>query len=327
MKPNLLKSKIFLCLVLTFFFAEWVYSQEAEIGKYPSKPITFINPVTAGGATDLALRLICKEAEKSLGQPIVVVNQTGGMGLVGMNDLAKSKPDGYTIGFLPHSLLYITPFREKVPFSVLDDFKPIIQFAAQNMGVTVRGNSPYKDFGDLISYARKNPQKLTCGTTGLSSMQYYIMEYIARKENVRLTQIFFKGNQEVQMALLGGHIDLGAGDFNKSLIETGQMKPALLFRDVPSPEYPKIPILKDFGYDLPTPMILNVFGPKGLPSGILNKIEGAFERAMNEPASQKGIKEIGFSVAHRNSKELTDYVARNYEIFSKLTKELMEAAK
>ena len=309
-------------LPLTFLFAEISYSQEAKIATYPNRPITYINPITPGGPTDLSIRAICKEAERFLGQPIVVANKPGAVGSIGCTIIAGSKPDGYTIGYLPHSALYIAPFQEKVSYHSVKDFKPIMQFATFNFGVIVKEDSPFKTFKDLINDARANPLKLVCGTTGPSSMQYHIVEKIGRKEKVQFTHMPFKGNPEMQIGLLGGHIQFGAGDFNYSYIESKQMRVLLLMKEEPSPEYPGIPILKDFGYDISTPMVLNVAGPRGIPEGIVKKLEEAFTKAIKEPAFVKMMRdELRLSIVYRNSKDLSSYIASNYEIFEKLFKE------
>jgi len=149
------------------------------------------------------------------------------------------------------------------------------------------------------------------------------MEQIARKEKVQFTQIPFRGGGEVEIALLGGHINFGASEFNQVNIREGRTKLLLLFREEPAAEFPEAPILRDLGYgDVASPMIQSVCGPKGMPEGIVKKLEDAFTKSMKDEAFLKGMKEIGYSVRYRNSKELNDYIARNYEIFGKLLKEL-----
>jgi tripartite-type tricarboxylate transporter receptor subunit TctC len=325
MKPSLLKSKVsfLLCLALILLLTASGYPQEAEIAKFPSRPITYITPLPPGGPTDLAIRLISKEAEKYLGQPIVIVNKPGGTLTIGIAAIAAAKPDGYTIGYAGHSGMFVVPLLEKVPYHPIKDLKPIMQFGGYNFGVIVKADSPSKDFQDLISYARQNPKKLTYGTSGANSMQYIIMEQIAKKEKIQITHIPFKGTPEVQTALLGGHILFGAGDFNYSLLEAGQIRLLLLLRDERSAEYPKTPILKDLGYDIPCPMTFNVFGPKGIPDGIAKKIEDAYTQAMKDPAFIKGMKEdLLLPIVHRNHKELSDYTNYNYEVYAKFLREM-----
>jgi len=314
-----------ICLFLffpLFFLVTSGYPQETDISKYPSRPITFISPLPPGASADLSLRLIAKEAEKFLGQPIVILNKSGGTHAVGAAAIAAAKPDGYTIGYTSTTPLVITPFLEKLPYHPLKDFQQIMQYGEVNFGVVVKGDSPYKSFSDLIGYARQNPKKGTFGTGGATSIGRLTVEQIAKKEGVQLTHIPFKGSPETEAALLGGHILFSASGFNNAQIEAGQTRLLLLFSEDRRIEYPQTPVLKDLGYSFPSPMFLNVAGPKGLPREIVKKLEDAFTKAMKEPGFIKGMKDIQLPVVYRNSQELTDYVAQSYEVFAKLLKEL-----
>jgi tripartite-type tricarboxylate transporter receptor subunit TctC len=320
MKSTLKRSLSF-CIFLLLLSTEFGYSQEADVTKFPGRPITFVVPLPAGSGGDLASRLIAKEAEKYLGQSIAVVNKPGGSYTIGAAAIAASKPDGYTIGYTTPASLFITPFLEKLPYHPLKDLQRIIQFGDMTFALVVRNDSPFKSYGDLINFARQNPKKLTYGTGGTNSFAHLAIERIARKEGVQFTHIPFKGSAEVQPALLGGHLQFTAGDFNVSLVEAGQTRLLLLLTEDRRPEYPQTPILKDIGYDIPYPSMTSVTGPKGLPEGILKKLEEAFTKAMNEPPFIKGMKELRLTVVHRGSKDLENYVVQTYEIFEKLMKE------
>ena len=196
-----------------------------------------------------------------------------------------------------------------------------MQFGVLNLGVTVKGNSPFKSLKDIITYARNNPKKLTYGSTGLGTMGHLAMEQIARKENVQFTHIPFKGGTETQTALLGGHILVGVGDFNYQLLESGDLRLILLVTQERSPDYPNVPILTDLGYSVPTPTFLNIAGPKGIPDEIVKKLDDAFSKAMKEPAFIKGMKELRYTIVYKNGKDLQNYVASTFDSFGKILKE------
>lgn len=190
MKPYSLKLKIFIFsyLVFTFLFINLGYTQKAEIAKYPERPITFIVSSPAGSIVDVSCRLLCKEAEKFLGKPIIVLNKAGGSMTIGPAAIAAAKPDGYTIGLVQHTSLTVA-LTETVPYHPIKSFKQIIQWGGQYMGVSSKGDGPLKSFNDLIAYARQNPKKLTIATTGGKTTTYYFMEYIAKKERLEFTYI------------------------------------------------------------------------------------------------------------------------------------------
>jgi tripartite-type tricarboxylate transporter receptor subunit TctC len=318
--PFLAYSVLFpLLLLLASASAE---AQTTGSSKYPSRPITFIVPTPAGSEADLPFRLIAKEAEKFLGQPIVVVNKPGASQTIGIAAIAVAKPDGYTIGHAGHPGMFFAPFMEKVPYQPVRDLKQIMQFGSINIAVFAKSDSPFKTFKDVVEFARKNPKKLTYGTSGTGTSANVVMETIAKREGVQFTIIPFKGSPETQAALLGGHVLIAAGGFGHALIEAGETRLLLLLAESRSPAYPEVPILKDLGYDMPAPTLLNVVGPKGLPEEIAKQIEESFTRAMSEPAFIKGMKDLRLTVVYRNSSQLETYVSQNYETMGKLLNQM-----
>lgn len=309
---------ILLCVCIAMFVGTMGYAQDSQVAQYPNRPITFIVPVPPGGSTDLAYRLISKGAEKYLGQPIVVENKSGAGTSIGMAAVAASKPDGYTIGTMAHSGIYVYPILEKVPYHPLKDLRFFMQFADYNYAIYVRSESPLKTFSELIEHIRKNPKKLTYGTGGARTLQNIIMLQIIQREKLEINSIPFRGGPEVQQALLGGHIDFAVHDFNYALYEAGKIRLLCLFRGNKSEEYPDVPIVKDFGYDIPCPLSFVIGGPKAIPDGIARKIEDAYTRAMKDPEFIKGMKEdIRMSLVYRNSQEITKYITDYFEFFSK----------
>ncbi len=296
------------------------YTQE-DVSRFPSKPITYIVPVTPGTGTDLSVRLIAKEAERFLKQPVVVVNKPGGALTLGTAAIATAKPDGYTIGFSGGPPLFLTPLLEKVPYDPIKDIRSVMQYGGFNFGVYVKGDSPFKTFKDLIAYARQNPKKATYGTVGVNGMPNIMMEEVAKREKVQFTHIPFKGTSEGQTALLGGHTIFGAGDFNASLVEAKEIRLLMMLKDEPSPEYPGVPTLKEL-YNLPYPMGITIITQKAVPDAIVNKLDDAFVKAMKEPAFIKGMKELQLPIIYRSGKELDAYVAQSYNYFAKALREM-----
>ncbi len=308
--------------MVTLFLTEPGYPQEAEVARFPNRPITFIVPLPAGSGGDVASRLLLKETEKFLGQPVVVVNKPGGAYTIGVAAIAASKPDGYTIGYTTTGSMFLLPFLEKLPYHPLRDLQTIMQFCEMTFGVVVRNDSPFKHFKEIVAYARQNPKKVTYGTGGTHSLPNITIERIARMEGVQFTHIPFKGGAEFQQALLGGHIQFSAGDFQVPLLEAEQTRLLFLLAEDRRIEYPGIPTLKDIGYDIPYPALAPLMGPKGIPEGIVKKLDEALAKAMNEPGFRKGMKELRLTVTYRNSKELEAYVAHTYQTFEKLLKEM-----
>ena len=308
---------IFLVAAFVLLFTQTGVAQE-DVSKYPSKPITYISPAPPGTGIDLSTRLMAKELEKILGKPVVVENKPGAALVIGTAAVATAKPDGYTIGFTGGPPLWFTPLLEKVPYHPLNDLRTIAQFGAFNSAVAVKGDSPFKSFKDVMEYARKNPKKVTYGTIGTNSITHISLEEIAKKENVQITHIPFKGMPEAQVALLGEHIQFAGGDIGANLVESGKVRLVLMLKEEKSAEYPDVPTAKDLGYNIFHDVIIAIITPKAVPDAIVKKLDDAVVKAMKEPSFLKGMKELSMPVVYHSSKELDVSTAQSYEYFKKV---------
>lgn len=310
---------IFSCIIAILLFVALGHAQTSEVTNYPTRQVTFIIPLPPGGTSEIATRLIVKQAEKYLGQPIIPVNKPGGGLTIGVAEIANAKPDGYTIGFSAFGPMYVVPFLQKVPYHPVNDLKQIMQFGSFNAGLTVYADSPFKSLPDVIAHARRSSKKLTFGAVSVG-LNMTIMKKIAEKEGIEFAPMPFASAGPAEIALLGKHIDMVAGDFNPAFMEAGQTRLLAIFRDERSDEYPQTPILKELGYNIPCRLFMGVHGPKGIPDAIVKKVEDAFTKAMKDPEFIKGMKDLRLPVFYRNSKDLNDYVASSYQIYKEFLK-------
>ncbi|HET9338588.1 MAG TPA: tripartite tricarboxylate transporter substrate binding protein, partial [Casimicrobiaceae bacterium] len=176
---------------------------------FPSHPVTLIVPWPAGGSTDQVMRALATATEKYLGQTIVIENKGGAGGILGATALVTAKPDGYTVAQMPITVFRL-PHSTKVAFDPLADFTWLIGISGYTFGVVVRADSPWKTWQELVDYAKANPGKLTYGTPGANTSLHVTMEDIAYRNNLKWTQVPFRGNADNMQALLGGHVDISA---------------------------------------------------------------------------------------------------------------------
>ncbi|MCL2669746.1 MAG: tripartite tricarboxylate transporter substrate binding protein, partial [Syntrophaceae bacterium] len=318
-----MKSKgcVLLAAALVLFFTQTGFAQQEDVSKYPSRPITYICPSAPGLATDASVRLLAKELEKILGQPVVVENKPGAGLTIGTAAVATAKPDGYTIGFTGGPPLYFSPLLEKLPYDPLNDLRMVAQYGGCTQGaVFVKGDSPFKTFKDLIDYARQNPKKVTYGTNGTNSISHITTETIAKQENVQMIHIPFKGTPESQAALLGGHITAAVGDFVPDMVTSGQIRLLMMYREDKSEYYPDVPILKDLGYNMPYAVLGILMTQKAVPDAIVKKLEDAVIKAMKEPAFVNGMKNLRLTLTYRSGAETDAYVAQSYDYYQKTFK-------
>ena len=177
---------------------------------FPSKPINLWVGWGAGSGTDISQRAIATIASKTLNQPILVSNVTGGGGTLVLGRLKAEKPDGYTIANTSSATLGRIPHLQPVPYNAQDplkDFIPIMSYSYYLYGLAVKSDSPWKTFEEVLAYARQNPGKFTYATAGVGVTQHITMERIAMKEGIKWSMVPFKSGAETATACLGGHVN------------------------------------------------------------------------------------------------------------------------
>lgn len=235
----------------------------AQAQNFPAKPITLIVPFPAGGSTDRHMRLLAELAGKQLGQPIIVDNKPGAGGTLAPGAMARTaKADGYTITQFPMSMLRMA-HMQKTAWNPLTDFSYIIGVSGYTFGFTVRSDSPYKSFNDYIAAARKSPGAVDYGSTGAGTSPHLLMEELAENAKVKLNHVPFKGNADLQQALLGGHVSAqsDATGWDK-YVDGGQMRLLLTFGEKRTQRWPEVPTAKELGYGVVSTSPYGLAGPK-----------------------------------------------------------------
>jgi tripartite-type tricarboxylate transporter receptor subunit TctC len=249
---------------------------------YPSKPVTLIVPWPAGGPTDITMRAMAEAAAKHLGQPIIIENKAGGGGTVGPATMAAAaKPDGYTLAQMPITV-YRLPLMQKTTWKA-DDFTYIIHLTGYVFAVFANADTPFKKWEDVIAYAKANPGKITYGSTGSGTSLHLGMEMLAEKSGVKFTHVPFKGAAEVNAAVAGGHVMLGAsGTSIRPLVDAGKARFLNVWTAKRVSFLPDIPTLQDLGYPYVIDSPWGIAGPKGMDPKVVAKVHDAFKKALEE---------------------------------------------
>jgi tripartite-type tricarboxylate transporter receptor subunit TctC len=295
---------------------------------YPSKPITMIVPWPPGGSTDRHLRALAEIASKHLGQNIIVENKPGAGGTLGPGQMAlTAKPDGYTIAQFPMGMLRI-PHMQKTQWNPLTDFSYIIGVSGYTFGFTVKADSPYKTFNDYIEAARKNPGKVDYGSTGIGTSPHLLMEEVAANAKVQLVHVPYKGNADLQQALLGGHVQAqsDATGWDK-FVDAGQMRLLVTFGDKRTKRWPDVPTAKDLGYGVVSSSPYGLVGPKGMDPAIVKTLHDAFKKAMDDPKHMEVLAQLNQEIWYRNGDEYLQWAKETYAKDKALIERLGLAAK
>ena len=300
----------------------------AQSGDYPARPVTLIVPFPAGGPTDRHMRTLADIAGKHLGQPIIVENKPGAGGTLGPGTMARTaKPDGYTITQFPMSMLRMA-HMQKTAWNPVTDFTYIIGVSGYTFGFTVRSDSPYKSFNEYIAAARKSPGKIEYGSTGIGSSPHLLMEELAENAKVTLNHVPFKGNADLQQALLGGHVaaqsDASGWD---TYVNGGQMRLLMTFGEKRTQRWPDVPTAKELGYGVVSTSPYGLAGPKGMDPAVVQKLHDAFKKAMDDPRHAELMLQLNQDAWYRSGADFAQWAREAFAKDRLLIERLGLAAK
>ncbi|MCO6416501.1 tripartite tricarboxylate transporter substrate binding protein [Siccirubricoccus sp. KC 17139] len=257
-------------------------------GAFPDHPLNMVLAFPAGGGTDVAARPLAKIMEKYLGQPIVVTNRPGAAGEIGFTELARSKPDGYTIGFINTPTIVTIPIERPQARFRLDDFAPVLNIVDDPGAVWVLPDSPIKTVADLVAEAKKRPGQISYGTSGIGSDDHLAMLALERVADIKLLHVPFAGGAPVRTATLSKQIELAVtnmgeayGDYRQGMFRPiGQMGPSRW------QVMPDVPTFREQGFDVVEGSMRGLAAPAGLPRPVLEKLVNAARQAAQDPEWQ-----------------------------------------
>lgn len=252
----------------------------------PERAITLYTALPAGGIQDQQMRFLGERVQKILGQPVVVDAKPGAGATLAPTLLLNARPDGHTLAAnTVNSFRY--PHYQKTNYDPLKDFSFVIGLANFSFAIAVRADSPFRTIEELIDFAKKNPGKLTSGSTGQGGTGHLILIDIEQATGAQITQVTYKGGPDAIQALLGGHIDMITdGTSFVPLVEQGKLRMLALATEAPVPRFKDVPTLREKGIDAVGWSPYGILGPKGMPEPVVKALHDAFKQAMDDPGHQ-----------------------------------------
>jgi tripartite-type tricarboxylate transporter receptor subunit TctC len=256
-------------------------------GAYPNKPIRMIVPLAAGSAVDNAARILAQKMGQNMGQSIVIENQPGAAGLIGADRVAKSPPDGYTLGGFNDSIMTMLPnLQPKMPWDILRDFETVSLVATVEWGLVVPANAPQRSAADLIASARKEPGKINYSSGGNGSPQHIAMALFASQAGVAMTHVPYKGATQAAMGVAGNEVHAafqGIATVN-SLIRAGKVRLIGVTTPQRMPQFPEVPTVSQSGLPgFEFNSWFAVMAPAGTPKPILQTLHAEIAKALADP--------------------------------------------
>jgi tripartite-type tricarboxylate transporter receptor subunit TctC len=288
----------------------------AQAQPYPNRNIQLIIPNVPGSIMDINARVLTDDLGKTLGTQVIVIDKPGAASIFGTDVVAKSKKDGYTLGYLSASSLVYTRIThpETFPYDPDKDLDPLGLHLFVPLTVTVQASSPWKTFGELIDYAKKNPGKLRVSTIGVGAIDHFNLEIMQSITGAQFTHVPFKGGESVITALLGGHVEVTFDAFGKvnPHVDSGKLRILLISKKMP--ESPNIPTATELGYKQGLLSTWFAFyAPTGIPEEVKKVLVTAIEKAIKNPELKAKVDQMGFLVDYKSPSELNKLVREDYE--------------
>ncbi|OLC17536.1 MAG: Tat pathway signal protein [Candidatus Rokubacteria bacterium 13_1_40CM_69_27] len=301
--------RIALALLLVLCTSAPAAAQEA----YPSRPITIVAPFPPGGVADLTARPVGVALEKVLRNPVGVVNKTGAAGAVGMQYVATSRPDGYTL-LLALSSISIIPEADKLfgrpPAFTVDQFEPLALISADPTILVVRAESPWKTAREFIEDARKRPGQISFSSSGVYGTLHMAMELLQHAAGIKLRHVPYAGAGPALTAILGGHVDALASGPAVILphIKAGKLRPLAGWGDKRVAALPEVPTFKELGYaEAEFYIWAGLFAPTGTPEPVLQKLRDALRVAVNDSDFKTAMDKLETPIAFKQGEEFRKF--------------------
>jgi tripartite-type tricarboxylate transporter receptor subunit TctC len=307
--------KLRFCLLA---FALLLAPQPATAQAFPTKPIRFILGFAPGGSADVVARAIQPHMEKQLGQPVVIEHRTGAGGMIGVDAVAKSPPDGHVIALAGAGALFANPASsERMPYDPLKDLAPVSLLAEIPFVLIAPATFQPGTVGELIALAKKTA--LSIGHGGNNTAMHLSAQLFSDMAQISPTYVPYRGSQPVASDVLAGHIPLGITDIPSAiaLIQAGQIKALGVSRARRTSSLPNVPTIAESG--LPGYDAVGWFGvvaPAGTPADVVAKLNAAIAGALNDPATKERIVAVGAEPAPMSPERFAAFIRSETEKWS-----------
>jgi tripartite-type tricarboxylate transporter receptor subunit TctC len=278
----------------------------AHAGDYPDHTIRMIVPFSPGGSSDLVARLVAKDVQKYLGQSVFIDNRPGAAAMIGLNDLVRAKPDGYTIG-ITNSGMVTQPLYGLAKYNYVTAIQALAQVGEAPFVLAVKADSPWKTIEQFIAYAKAHPNSMNYGITGIGNTSHIGPEYLKFLAKFKMEPVNFSGGGTLITSLLGGYIQ--AAGINpvdiREQVKAGRIRVLVVFGDkrIDDPLYKDAPTAKEKGYDVVVTLWQGIGVPRNLPPAVQDKLSEAFKKIMASPEIRRQMRDMGLDPAYMGPTE------------------------
>lgn len=316
--PFIRRSLVSLMALACIMAVGAVWSQPA----YPSKPVKLVVPFAAGGSTTLLARVLTERLGQNMGQPFVIDNRAGAGGNVGMEYVARSAPDGYTLLLAPIGMAINPALYPKMSFDPQKDFAPISLYAGVPNLLVVHPSVPARNVGELISYAKSNPGKLTYASSGVGTSSHLTAEMLKSAAGIFILHIPYRGGAPAMQDLMGGQVHMLFEQVPSVLpeVQGGRVRALGITSAKRLPTAPEIPAVAESLAGFEVNAWMGIVAPKGTPPQIVARLNAEIVKVLNDPAFQAQLARMGATPMPSSPDDYTKFLASETTRWTRIVK-------